>query len=274
MKEENEKNLNEVKETLKEIYERGFEIRDILKEKYNKVSNKSKEEILIDPELFQYSLFENFWRLFKIVSDNIETPLVLPWIRLIIEQASDIFDYHSRKNDEKKKELACKYWLCALGFLGGKEGDLEYPDFLEFLQNRMDKKKFSNLKEKGYPKRSFHIEWDNLFARVNESKIPEIIEKYFSNMKGNPIRKNQIDCFYKDMSLYHHPNLFITSKVEEELKDKSHLFRCFALISLFGIGLIKFSIEEILNNPEPKFIEELNKKINILIKKLYLKRQK
>jgi hypothetical protein len=261
--------IKEAKETLKEIYEEGFRIRDIWKEKYNGTpSGKSINEIMINPDLFQYSLFENFWKLFKIISDNIETPLVLPWIRLIIEQESDIFDYYSKKNDEKKKELACKYWLCVLGFLGGKEGNLDYSDFLELIQNRTDKQKFLELKEKGYPSKNFHIRWNDLFEPVSEDKIPDSIERYLLNMNGNPIKKIQVDRFYKDMSLYHHPNLTITPKVEKEFEDKSHLFRCFALISFFGISLIKFSTEEILKNPDEEFMKGINKKVNPIILKL------
>ena len=68
---QNKNSSEEIKEILKEIYEKGFEVRDIIKEKYNYSSIRSKEEILIDPDLFYYSLFESFWKLFKILSDNI-----------------------------------------------------------------------------------------------------------------------------------------------------------------------------------------------------------
>ena len=100
------------------------------------------------------------------------------------------------------------------------------------------------------------------------------MEEYHLNMKGNPLKKHQIDLFYKDMSLYHHPNILITLKLEREVKDKSHLFRCFTLMSLFAIALIKFSTEKIIKKSEKEFIEDINKKINELIHKLYGGREK
>lgn len=265
------KEINEVKETLKEIYEKGFEIRNVLKEKYNYISLRSKTGILIDPGLFYYSLFESFWNLFKIVSENIENPLVQPWIRVIIEQSSDIF-WYSQKNENEKKDIACIYWLCALGFVGGKQRDLNYDDFLDILDDPKKKTKFLELKKGGYPIKKIHNEWHHLFPSVSEDCLPSFMEKYFLNMGGNFIKKSQLDHFYRDMSLYHHPSILM-NKLEEELSDRSHLFRCFALISFCGMSLIKFTTEEIIDNPTPDFIEELNKKINLLFKKLYLERK-
>ncbi len=263
-----ETDIQEIKEALKEIYEKGFDIRDILKEKYNYSSRRSKEEILIDPDIFYYSLFESFWKLFKIIGDNIENPLIQPWIRVIIEQSSDIFWYY-QKSEIEKKEIACKYWLCALGFVGGKQGNLNYDNFLYFLEDTNKKNKFLVLKKEGYPSIKIHREWHNLFPSVSESNLPDFIEKYYLTLKGNSIKKLQLEMFFRDMSLYHHPNL-IMSKLGKEFEDKSHMFRCFALLSICGMSLIRFSLEEVINIPEPKLIEELNNKINVLFKKLYL----
>lgn len=265
--------LKEVSETLREIYEKGFEIRDILKEKNNRSSKRSTEELLVDPDLFYYQLFESFWKLFKIVSDNIESPLIQPWIRIIIEQSSDIF-FYSQKSEDKKKEIACKYWLCALGFVGGKQGNLNYDNFLNFLKNQKDKSKFIELKKKGYPIKKVHELWHELFPNINEDNLPSFIEKYFINLKENFINKSQLDLFYKDMSLYHHPNILITTNLEIELNNKSHIFRCFTLMSVYAISLIKFSAEEIIIKPEINLSEDFHKKVNELIRKLYGERNK
>jgi hypothetical protein len=259
---EKEDITQELEETLKEIYESGFEIRDILKEKYNYPSINPVSEILVNPNLFYFSLFESFWELFKIISSNIESPLVQPWIRVIIEQSSDIF-WYSKEMDESKKEIACEYWLCALGFLGGKQGNLDYNDFLDILNNHKKKSKFLELKNNGYPKKEFHKIWHNLFPPINENRLPDIIEKYYLTLKGNSIKKLQLEMFFRDMSLYHHPNL-IMNNLEKEFKDKSHMFRCFALLSICGMSLIRCSIEKKFCKIEKKKIKELNKKINSL----------
>jgi len=271
MSEEEQKNkdktIYEIKETLNEIYKKGSEIRDILKEKHNHPSMKSKEEILIYPEIFYYSLFESFWKLFKIISDNIENPLIQPWIRVVIEQYSDIF-WYSQKSETEKKEIACKYWLCALGFVGGTQGNLNYDGFLSFLGDANEKSKFSLLKSEGYLPKKIHKEWHNLFAPVNENSLPNFMEKYFLNLKGNSIKRSQLDRFYRDMSLYHHPNIIIDS-LEREFNDKSHIFRCFTLMSVCAINLIKFSAEEIIKKPKINFPEDFYKKIDELIKRAY-----
>ncbi len=264
-----ENNLKEINETLKKIYEKGFEIRDILKEKHNHSSGRPVEEVLIDPELFYYSLFESFWKLFESLSCNIENPLIQPWIRIIIEQSSDIFLY-SKKSENEKKEIACKYWLCALGFVGGKQGNLNYDNFLNFLDNQKAKPKFIKLKENGYSIKEIHKLWHELFSPINENSLPSLIEEYFINLKGNFINKSQLDLFYRDMSLYHHPNILIINNLETELINKSHIFRCFTLMSACAISLIKFSVKEIIKKPEIDFSEDFYRKINELIKKLYL----
>lgn len=253
----------EAKEILREIYEKGFEIRDILKEKYNSSSINPVSEILVNPNLFYFSLFESFWRLFKIISNNIENPLVQPWIRVLIEQSSDVL-WYSNETDESKKEIACEYWLCALGFLGGKEGNLNYNDFLDILNNSKKKSKFLELKNNGYPKKEFHKIWHKLFPPINEDRLPDIIVRYYSTLKENPIKKLQLEMFFRDMSLYHHPSL-IMNELENEFKDKSHVFRCFALLYICGMSLIRFSIEKGICKKEK--IEELNEKVNNLFQK-------
>ncbi len=263
----------EIRETLKEIYEKGFEIRNILKEKHNYPSKRSKEEMLIDPEIFYYSLFESFWRLFKIISENIKNPLIQPWIRVIIEQASDIFWYY-HKNEIEKKEISCKYWLCALGFVGGKQGNLNYDRFLDFLENKNEKNKFLTIKNEGYPPEKIHRIWHDLFPSINENSLPDFMEKYFVNLSGNSIKKFQLDRFYRDMSLYHHPNI-VMDNLEREFNDKSHIFRCFTLMLTCAISLIKFSMEEtIKEKQEINFSENFYKKVNELVKKLYKGRNK
>lgn len=276
--------IQEVKDALEEIYKKGFEIRDILKEKYNNPTiifsnfrtvngiflprSYTDAKLSVNPDIFYFLLFENFWKLFKIISDNIENPLVQPWIRIIIEQSSDIFLY-SEKKEIEKKEIACKYWLCVLGSLGGKQGNLDYDNFLDFLEDGDEKSKFTGLKKKGYPKKEFHRISHELFHSVSENNLPQSIEKYFLNLKGNFISKSQLCDLYRDMSLYHHPNI-IMNKLGEEFDDKFHIFRCFTLISVCGISLIKSSTEEIIKEPERDLNEEFNKKINELIKRAFV----
>jgi hypothetical protein len=256
--------VEEVKLTLTAIYQDGFTIGDFLKEKYNSFSSRPKEEILTDPDLFSYSLFGDFWRLFKLISENIENPLIQPWIRVIIEQSCDLI-WYSQQNE--KKELATKYFLCILGLLGGKQGDLNYDSFLKLIIT--GKNKFEELKNKGYPIKEAHKLMHNLFPPISEDRLPEEIKKYFLTMNLNSIKKEQLDLFFRDMSLYHHPSIMINN-LEREFENKSHIFRCFALISLCGLSLIRFSIDNLQYIPKDDSIEELNKKVNELIKKLYL----
>jgi hypothetical protein len=256
-------NIEETKQILKEIYEEGFNIRDFLKEKYNSFSKKPKEEILTDPNLFYYSLFGDFWKLFKLISKNIENPLIQPWIRVIIEQSCDILWYYQQ---DEKREIVARYFLCILGLLGGKQGDLNYDSFLKLIPK--EKNKFEELKVKGYPIKEFHKLMHNLFPPISEDRLPEEIKEYFLNMNLNSIKKEQLDLFFRDMSLYHHPSIMINN-LEREFENKSHVFRCFALISLCGLSLIRFSIDKTQYVSKEGFIEELNKKVNELIKKLY-----
>lgn len=260
--------IKEVKSLLNEIYEKALEIKDVLKEKYNSPATRTEEEILTDPDILYYSLFENFWKLFNIISKNIENPLILPWVRIIIEQFSDIL-WYSQKNEIEKRNIACKYFLCNLGFVGGKEENLSYDNLLNLLESDEEKVKFEALKNKGFPKKEFHKILHKLFPPISENSLPNILEKYFLNLKNNSIKKNQLDMFYRDMSFYHHPSLAINN-LEKEFKDKSHIFRCFALISVCGISLIGFSAEKQEYGLGENFIENLNKKLNNLFKNLYL----
>ena len=261
----NKENIQEVKKLLSKIHEKGFEIANIIKQKNNYISTKPKEEILIDPELFSYYLFDLFWKLFKRVSENIENPLVQPWIRIVIEQASD-FIWCSKNKDN---DIACKYWLCHIGFVGGKQKDLEYDNFLELLLNQKTKAKFLTLKDEGYPKKKIHDEIHNLFPAINEKNLPSFIERYFLNVRGDFIKKEKLDMLYRDMSFYHHPSLLM-NKIDYEFEDKSHLFRCFILISLCGMSLIKYASDEIIKNSGNSF-DDLTESVNSLIKGLYNK---
>lgn len=256
----------EIKEVLKEINEKGFEIRDILKEQHKSSFRRPVEELLVDPDLFYYSLFESFWKLFRIINENIENPLVQPWIRVIVELSSDIF-WYSKKSEIEKKEIACEYWLCAIGLVGGKQGSLNYETFLSILEDTNEKNKFLTLKNEGYPPDKIHKTWHKLFPTVNET-LPSFMEEYFVNLNGNYIKRSQLNQLFRDMSLYHHPNI-IMGDLEREFKDKSHIFRCFALISVCAMSLIKFSAKGIIKKPEINFSEEFDKKINELIKGSY-----
>jgi len=264
MEERKNELIQEVKEALSGIYEKGFEIRDILKNKYNYQSGRPVEEILTDHDLFFYSLFESFWKLFKMVSNDIENCLVQPWIRVLLEQSYDIFYLQGSEN----KEVASKYWLCALGFVGGEQGNLNYDNFLNFLDDSKKKSKFFELKEKGYLAKDVHRLWHKLFPDMSEDNMPKFIEGAFINVKGNPIGKSQLDLFYRDMSLYHHPNI-IMENLEREFKDKSHIFRCFSLISMCGMSVIKFLTNKVIKQPEKNFDEKFYRKVNELINKLH-----
>jgi hypothetical protein len=263
----NKGNIEEIKGVLNEVCEKGFKIRNILKEKYNHPSEKSQEEILINPDVFQYSLFESFWNLFKIVSDNIENPLILPWVRVIIEQTTNLF-WYSQKTETEKRNIACKYWLCTLGFVGGKQGNLTYEGFLNYLDDN-EKNEFSALKNEGYPPIKIHTNWYNLLAHVNNKSLI-FIEKHFIMLNGESIKASQLIHFYKDMSLYHHPNL-IMNNLENEFINKSHIFRCLSLMSICALSLIKFYLEELVKRPEMNFSEEFYRKLNELLMGLHRK---
>lgn len=266
----------ELKDVLREIYLKGFEIQDLLKEKYSRplppesVSlsrRKIEAEIMVKPELFHFSLFDSFWKMFKSVSDCIENPLIQPWLRVIIEQTSDIFCYYEFK-EGKKKEIACKHWLCVLGILGGKNGNLDYEEILKLLDSPSEKSKFSNLKLQGYPIKEFHKQQHFLFPSVNEENLPSSVYNRFKNIQGNPVAISKIEQFCRDMSLYHHPTIIIPGQIEVETKDKSHLFRSFALIQMCGLSLIEFLISEILEDLSKKLDENFFKKLRGTFEKI------
>ena len=261
--------IEEAKSVLEAISKEGFNSAEELKSNLKFSSTTPLlEEKLIEPNYFYFFLFESFWKLFKTLSENIENPLIQPWIRIVVEQSSDVI-YYSSQSDEKKKAIACKYFLCTLGFLDGKQENLTYDNFLTFL-NELEKKDFLKIKEENYPKRKIHQIWHKLFPSINEVEIPDFIEKYFLTIKENPIKKIQLEMFFRDMSLYHHPNLII-NKLDREFKDKSHIFRCFALLSISGMSLIRFSTEKLKDKTKQEFIINLNKQVNELIVKLYQK---
>jgi hypothetical protein len=260
----------EVKSVLGEILNKGSEIKEALKLKFNHPSKRSQEEILTDPNIFYYSLYEGFWKIFEQIKNNIENPLVQPWIRVIIESASDIL-WYSQKDEDDKKDIACQYFLCTLGILGGKQGNLNYDSFLTLLINSKEKNQFEDLKKKGYPIKEIHKRWHNLFPPISEDSLPNVVEEYFLTMENNPIKKEQLDIFFRHMSLYHHPSLMINN-LDRESKDQSHVFRCFSLISICGLSLIRFSTSKEEINKDSEFIK-LNQKVNELIKKLNLDRK-
>lgn len=266
----------ELKDVLKEIYLKGFEIQNLLKEKYGSplppesisLSRRTIEaEIMVKPDLFQFSLFDSFWRMFKSVSDCIENPLMQPWLRVIIEQTSDIFCYYEFDED-KKKEIACKHWLCVLGLLGGKNGNLDYDEFLKLLEDPSEKSKFLNLKLQGYPIKEFHRMQQSLFPSVNEANLPESVYNRFKNPQGNSVAISHIEGFCRDMSLYHHPTIIIPGQIEVELNDKSHLFRSFTLIQMCGLSLIEFLTSEILGDPSKRLGESFNQKQKEIFEKI------
>jgi hypothetical protein len=260
--------IEKSQEVLNEIYRAGQKITNILKERNNKFSNRPVEQILTEPDLFFYYLFEGFWKLFKTLSENIENPLVQPWVRVTIEQSADIVYYnHLRENE--KKDLAIKYFLCSIGFVGGKMGNLDYQKFLDIMDESSGKNNFSKLKEDNYPHEKIHKIWHELFPNINENNLPEFIEKYFLTFKGNSIKKSQLDGFFRDMSLYHHPSIALNN-LEKEFAEKSHLFRCFALISISGLSLIRFAEEELVNDQKLNLSEGLNNKIFEMFKQLFM----
>ena len=76
--------------------------------------------------------------------------------------------------------------------------------------------------------------------------------------------------FFRDMSLYHHPNIIINN-LDREFNDKSHIFRCFASLSICGLSLLRFSAEKSIDKAKQEFIINLNKQVNELIIKLHQK---
>jgi len=264
-----EKTIKEAKLVLEEISKEGLNFtKEIESNLKSSLTSGSIEEKLVEPNYFFYFLFESLWKLFKTLSGNIENPLIQPWIRIVIEQSSDII-YYSNQSDEDKKAIACKYFLCTLGFLDGKQGNLTYDHFLTSL-NELEKKDFLKIKEEGYPKRKIHQIWHEIFPPINEGKIPDLIEKYFLTIKENSIKKIQLEMLFRDMSLYHHPNLIINN-LDREFKDKSHIFRCFALLSICGMSLLRFSTEYSKDKVKQEVITNLNKQVNELIVKLHQK---
>jgi len=262
------------KDVLTEISREGFKIAELLKEKANSVkipsSSKRMEELMVHPEYFRFFLFDNFWSVFKNISENIENPLVLPWIRIIMEQSSD-FLWYTGQNEIEKGEIACKYWLSTLGFLEGKFENLDYDNLLSLLKTPNARTKFLGLKNEGYPKKKAHMFLHRLFPPLNDD-LPDFVEKYYLNLNGNLIKKSNLSSFFKDMCFYHHPSLMI-NQLEREFEDKSHIFRCFALLSICGICLIRFSIESGISSKKEEFIGELNKKISILFRGLHQKNE-
>lgn len=261
--------IQEVKEALSELFLEGDKILETIKKEGEShsfdPSFKTLEKLFIEEESFTLFLFESFWKLFKIIKENIENPIVQPWIRVILEQSSDMIWYLD-KNERDKEKIACKYWLCTLGFLGGKHSNLNYDNFLNLLINSNELEKFSKLKEESYPVKKIHKIWHDLFPSISEENMPDFIKNYYLTLKGNSIKKSQIDIFFRHMSLYHHPNLIINN-LEKEDRDKSHIFRCFALLSICGLAIIKFSNERKIYSIKKETIEELNKKVNNLFQK-------
>ncbi len=267
---DDEELIQETKKVLTEIYEEGFKIVEILKERASNAQIfpdcRRTERLFIHPKYFHFFLFDSFWKVFENISDNIESPLVQLWIRIILEQSSD-FLWFSGQGKTEKEELACKYWLSTLGFLGGKFENLDYDKLLSLLEASSERVKFVKLREVGYPKKKAHDLLHHLFPLLNDN-LPDFVEKYYLNLKGNLIRKSNLSSFFRDMCFYHHPSLII-NQLEREFDDKSHIFRCFALLSICGICLIRFSIESGISSKEEKFLEDLNEKILNLLGSLY-----
>ena len=266
--------IQEVKKALNEICKRGFKIADILKKRNKEIEDRANSglisinELFADTNIFYYSLFESFWKLFRQVSEDIENPLIQPWIRVFIEQSCDIFLY-SEKNEDEKKQITYKYWLCALGFSKEKVRNLDYDFFMNLLKDSTQKQKFLDLKTKGFPSKEFNKTWHELFSAITEDNLPKRIEKYFLNMHDKFLTKEQISNFWGDMSLYHHPNILTINSLVIERGDKSHIFRCFSLMTLCARSLIHLFTKEIIKMPEEDFTEEFNKKINNLIEELH-----
>src|SRR3989338_3749301 len=251
---------NRIKFFLNKISEEGGKSLEVFKNKENSNSfirgKNTLEELFIKESSFLIFQLESFWSLFKIVIKNLDNPIIQPWIRVIIEQSSDIIFYLDKPGDEKKN-LACKYWLCTLGFLGGNHSGMNYDNFVNLLNDSTEKNKFIEIKEEGYSFKRIHSIWYKIFPSLTEEdKIPSFIEEYFLTIKGNNIQIIQLERFFRDMSLYHHPNL-IMNNLEREEKDKSHIFRCFALTSLCGLALLKYLNKKEINKIEGELFESL-----------------
>src|SRR3989344_6959082 len=139
--------IQEVKKALNEICKRGFKIADILKRRNKEIEDRANSglisinELFADTNVFYYSLFESFWKLFKQVSENIENPLIQPWIRVFIEQSCDIFLYNE-KSKEKKEQLTYLYLSCAIGFSKNATKDLDYNFFINLIKDTDKKQTF------------------------------------------------------------------------------------------------------------------------------------
>jgi hypothetical protein len=265
--------MDEIKEILKEIYERGFDITIILKEQNKTILDKANSgkitpnELFADTNVFYYSLFESYWKLFKQVSENIENPLLQPWVRVFIEQACDIFLYNEKSPDEKE-QLTYLYWSCAIGFSKNVTKDLNYDFFINLIKDPDKKQKFLDLKKDNFPSEFYNKTWHELFSAINKSNLPNAIEKYFFNLEDKSLTKEQIANFFGDMSLYHHPNILTINSLTLEKEDKSHLFRCFALMYLSSKSLIRFFAKDIIQEPNKILSEDIENKVKNIIKSL------
>ena len=265
--------MGEIKEILREIYEKGFEITSILKENNKVTLDKanageiSVNELFADTNVFYYSLFESFWKLFKQVSENIENPLVQPWIRVFIEQSCDIFLYNE-KTKEEKEQTTYLYWSCALGFSKNTTKNLDYNFFINLIKDADKKQKFLELKKDNFPSEFYSKTWHELFSAITKSNLPNNIEKYFFNLGGKTLTKEQISNFFGDMSLYHHPNILTINSLNLEKEDKSHLFRCFALMYLSSKSLIRFFANDVIKEPSKVLSKDVENRVNNLIKNL------
>lgn len=268
-----EEKINEIKKVLGEICERGFEITGILKEKNKLILDKansgkiSPNKLFSDIDVFYYSLFESFWKLFKQVSENIENPLIQPWMRVFIEHSCDLFLYN-QKTDEEKEQITYLYWSCALGFSKNTAKDLDYDFFINLIKDRTKKQKFLDLKKDNFPSEFYNRTWHELFPAITKCNLPSEIEKYFFNLDGKNLTKKQISDFFGDMSLYHHPNILTINSLNMEKGDRSHLFRCFALMYISSKNLIRFFANEIIKIPEKDMSKDFTSRANQLFKEL------
>lgn len=265
--------IDEIKEVLNKIYKNGFEITNVLKEKNKSLLEKansgkiSPNELFADTDIFYYSLFESFWKLFKQVSENIENPLIQPWVRGFIEQACDIFLYNE-KSKEEKEQLNYLYWSCAIGFSKNITKDLNYDFFINLIKNPDKKQRLLDLKKDNFPSEYYNKTWHELFSAITKSNLPNAIEKYFFNLDGKTLTKEQIANFFGDMSLYHHPNILTINSLTLEKEDQSHLFRCFALMYLSSKSLIRFFAKDIIQEPNKILSEDIENKVKDIIKSL------
>jgi hypothetical protein len=282
--EEKNQLIKEIKEALDLIYRKGTTVQELLRRKYNYLTYLTKSEyryinglllpqkyeeakILTTPEMFFLLLIEKFWNLFRIINENIEDALIQPWVRVIFEHTCDIF-WYLNQSTSKKKYIACKFWLCTLGLLKGKLNNLSYEDFLNFLDEK-EKLEFLELQKRGFPEDEFHKKLHTLFPSISKENLPTFIEDYFKSLKDISLNKEQLENFYKWLSLYHHPNILVIINLEKELENKSHIFRCFALMACCGVNLINFLGSEILKNSDLIFTHDEKEKIAQLTKKAY-----